>query len=65
MGVEAHKTHVLQIFTLVYNHKLFANLKKVKFAESETPLLGYIVGKYGERPDRITNQDGHRATCAS
>ena len=32
-------------------HKLYANFKKGIFAASEIPLLGYIVGKHGVRPD--------------
>uniref|UniRef100_A0AAV1UQA1 Reverse transcriptase n=1 Tax=Peronospora matthiolae TaxID=2874970 RepID=A0AAV1UQA1_9STRA len=32
-------------------HKLHENIKKCIFAASEVPLLGYIVGKHGVRPD--------------
>ena len=48
--VEAHRTHVRQVLTLMRKHK-YANPKNCIFAASEIPLLGCIVGKYGVRPD--------------
>ncbi|KAG3150920.1 hypothetical protein C6341_g16745 [Phytophthora cactorum] len=32
-------------------HKLYANLKKFIFGASAIPILGYLVGKNGVRPD--------------
>ena len=49
--VEAHRTHVRQVLTLMRKHKLYANLKKCIFAAREIPILGCIVGKHGVRPD--------------
>jgi hypothetical protein len=49
--VEVHRLHVRQVLTLMRKHKLYANLKKCIFAASEIPVLGYIVGKNGVRPD--------------
>ena len=49
--VEVHRTYVRQVLILMRKHKLYANLKKCIFAASETPLLGYIVGKHGVRPN--------------
>uniref|UniRef100_A0AAV1UGD7 Reverse transcriptase n=1 Tax=Peronospora matthiolae TaxID=2874970 RepID=A0AAV1UGD7_9STRA len=49
--VEVRRIHVRKVLTLMREHKLFANLKKGKFASSEIPLLGCIVGKKGVRPD--------------
>ena len=50
-GVEVHRNHVRQVLTLIRKHKLYVNLKKCIFADSEIPLLGCIVGKHGVRPD--------------
>uniref|UniRef100_A0AAV1TW01 Reverse transcriptase domain-containing protein n=1 Tax=Peronospora matthiolae TaxID=2874970 RepID=A0AAV1TW01_9STRA len=49
--VEVHRMHVQKVFTLMREHKLFANLKKCIFAADELPLLGCIVGKNGVHPD--------------
>ncbi|GMG12003.1 unnamed protein product [Phytophthora fragariaefolia] len=41
-------------------HKLYANLKKCIFGASEIPVLGFLVGKNGVRPDpgkvRVINE---------
>ena len=49
--VEAHRTHVRQVLTLMRKHKLNANLKKCIFAACEIPLPECIVGKHGARPN--------------
>uniref|UniRef100_A0AAV1TF02 Reverse transcriptase/retrotransposon-derived protein RNase H-like domain-containing protein n=1 Tax=Peronospora matthiolae TaxID=2874970 RepID=A0AAV1TF02_9STRA len=49
--VEVHRIHIRKVFTLMREHKLFANLKKCIYALNEIPLLGCIVGKTGVRPD--------------
>uniref|UniRef100_A0AAV1T6H1 Uncharacterized protein n=1 Tax=Peronospora matthiolae TaxID=2874970 RepID=A0AAV1T6H1_9STRA len=49
--VEVYRNHVRKVLTLVREHKLLADLKKCIFSASEIPLLGYIVGKNGVRPD--------------
>uniref|UniRef100_A0AAV1V9H9 Reverse transcriptase domain-containing protein n=1 Tax=Peronospora matthiolae TaxID=2874970 RepID=A0AAV1V9H9_9STRA len=49
--VEVQRIHVRKVLTLMREHKLFANLKKCEFVANEIPLLGYIVGKNGVRPD--------------
>uniref|UniRef100_A0AAV1UN75 Reverse transcriptase domain-containing protein n=1 Tax=Peronospora matthiolae TaxID=2874970 RepID=A0AAV1UN75_9STRA len=49
--VEANTIHVRKVLILVREHKLLANLKKCIFAANEIPLLGYIVGTNGVRPD--------------
>ena len=49
--VEAHRTYVHQVLTLMRKHKMYANLKKCVLAASKMPLLGCIVAKHGVRPD--------------
>ncbi|KAG2788601.1 hypothetical protein PC111_g24195 [Phytophthora cactorum] len=56
--VEVHTEHLRKLLGLM--HKLYANLKKCIFGASEIPILGYLVGKNGVRPDpekvRVINE---------
>ncbi|KAG2991609.1 hypothetical protein PC121_g23089 [Phytophthora cactorum] len=56
--VEVQKEHLRKLLGLM--HKLYANLKKCIFGASEIPILGYLVGKNGVRPDpekvRVINE---------
>uniref|UniRef100_A0AAV1TDT2 Uncharacterized protein n=1 Tax=Peronospora matthiolae TaxID=2874970 RepID=A0AAV1TDT2_9STRA len=49
--VEVHTIHIRKFLTLMREHTLFANIKKLTFAANEIPLLGCIVGENGVRPD--------------
>ena len=49
--MKVHRLHVRKVLTLMREHNLYANLKKCIFVASEIPLLRYIVGKHGVRPD--------------
>ena len=51
MDVEVNQLHFRKVLTLMREHKLFANLKKSIFTDSDIPLLGCIVGNHGVRPD--------------
>ncbi|GMF61083.1 unnamed protein product [Phytophthora fragariaefolia] len=58
--VAMHKVHLRKLFALMRKHKLYANLKKCIFGASEKPVLGFLVGKNGVRPDpgkvRVKNE---------
>ncbi|KAG6610909.1 reverse transcriptase [Phytophthora cinnamomi] len=58
--VEMHRVHLRKLLELMRKHKLYANLKKCIFGESEIPVLGCLVGKNGVRPDpekvRVINE---------
>uniref|UniRef100_H3H354 Reverse transcriptase domain-containing protein n=1 Tax=Phytophthora ramorum TaxID=164328 RepID=H3H354_PHYRM len=49
--VEMHTEHLRKLLELMRKHKLYANLKKCIFGATEIPVLGYLVGKNGVRPD--------------
>ena len=48
---EVHRHNRRKVLTIMRDHKLYVNLKKVLFTAGVLPLLGYIVGKHGVRPD--------------
>jgi hypothetical protein len=50
-ALKAHKEHLRALFSVMREHKLYANLKKCIFAAPEIPVLGCIVGRNGTRPD--------------
>ncbi|KAK1943653.1 Retrovirus-related Pol polyprotein from transposon 297 [Phytophthora citrophthora] len=58
--IEMRKVHLRKLLELMRKHKLYANLKKCIFGESEIPVLGCLMGKDGVRPDpekvRVINE---------
>ncbi|KAF1318279.1 reverse transcriptase, partial [Globisporangium splendens] len=49
--VDAHLDHLCQVFQIMRENKLYANLKKCIFFAPEIPVLGCFVGKHGVRVD--------------
>ncbi|KAF1324074.1 hypothetical protein FI667_g9992, partial [Globisporangium splendens] len=49
--VDAHLDHLRQVFQVMRENKLYANLKKCIFFAQEIPVLGCFVGKHGVRVD--------------
>ncbi|KAF1324782.1 reverse transcriptase, partial [Globisporangium splendens] len=49
--VDAHLDHLRQVFQVMRENKLYANLKKCIFFAPEIPVLGCFVGKHGVRVD--------------
>ncbi|KAF1329375.1 reverse transcriptase, partial [Globisporangium splendens] len=49
--VDVHLDHLRQVFQVVRENKLYANLKKCMFFAPEIPVLGCLVGKSGVRVD--------------
>ena len=49
--VEVHRPHVRKVLTLMRENKLYANLKKCIFADSEIAYLICIVDKHDVLPD--------------
>ncbi|KAF1318485.1 reverse transcriptase, partial [Globisporangium splendens] len=49
--VDVHLDHLRQVFQVVRENKLYANLKKCMFFAPEIPVLGCFVGKSGVRVD--------------
>ncbi|KAE8894531.1 hypothetical protein PF007_g3624 [Phytophthora fragariae] len=50
-AVEVHVRHLGQVFQVMREKKLYANLKKCIFCEPEIPVLGCYVSKNGVRAD--------------
>ncbi|KAF1334824.1 Pol protein, partial [Globisporangium splendens] len=49
--VDVHLDHLRQVFQVMRENKLYANLKKCMFFSPEIPVLGCFVGKSGVRVD--------------
>ncbi|KAF1332716.1 reverse transcriptase, partial [Globisporangium splendens] len=49
--VDVHLDHLRQVFQVMRENKLYANLKKCIFFAPEIPVLGCFVGKHGVRVD--------------
>ncbi|KAF1334018.1 reverse transcriptase, partial [Globisporangium splendens] len=49
--VDVHLDHLRQVFQVMRENKLYANLKKCMFFAPEIPVLGCFVGKSGVRVD--------------
>ncbi|KAF1329855.1 reverse transcriptase, partial [Globisporangium splendens] len=49
--VDVHLDHLRQVFQVMRENKLYANLKKCIFFVPEIPVLGCFVGKHGVRVD--------------
>ena len=49
---EEHMIHVREIFLILREQKLYANLKKCDFLSPSVIFLGYIVSKYGSKYGR-------------
>uniref|UniRef100_K3WX83 Reverse transcriptase domain-containing protein n=1 Tax=Globisporangium ultimum (strain ATCC 200006 / CBS 805.95 / DAOM BR144) TaxID=431595 RepID=K3WX83_GLOUD len=49
--VDVHLDHLRQVFQVMRENKLYANLKKCMFFAPEIPVLGCFVGKNGVRVD--------------
>ncbi|KAF1321583.1 reverse transcriptase, partial [Globisporangium splendens] len=49
--VDVHLDHLRQVFKVMRENKLYANLKKCMFFAPEIPVLGCFVGKSGVRVD--------------
>ncbi|KAF1318886.1 reverse transcriptase, partial [Globisporangium splendens] len=49
--VDVHLDHLRQVFQVMRENKLYANLKKCIFFAQEIPVLGCFVGKHGVRVD--------------
>ncbi|KAF1315583.1 reverse transcriptase, partial [Globisporangium splendens] len=49
--VDVHLDHLRQVFQVMRENKLYANLKKCMFFTPEIPVLGCFVGKSGVRVD--------------
>ncbi|KAF1335924.1 reverse transcriptase, partial [Globisporangium splendens] len=49
--VDVHLDHLRQVFQVMRENKLYANLKKCMFFAPEIPVLGCFVGKSGVRAD--------------
>ncbi|KAF1316147.1 reverse transcriptase, partial [Globisporangium splendens] len=49
--VDVHLDHLRQVFQVMRENKLYANLKKCVFFAPEIPVLGCFVGKHGVRVD--------------
>ncbi|KAF1318124.1 Pol protein, partial [Globisporangium splendens] len=49
--VDVHLDHLRQVFQVMCENKLYANLKKCMFFAPEIPVLGCFVGKSGVRVD--------------
>ncbi|KAF1321175.1 reverse transcriptase, partial [Globisporangium splendens] len=49
--VDVHLDHLRQVFQVIRENKLYANLKKCMFFAPEIPVLGCFVGKSGVRVD--------------
>ncbi|KAF1320873.1 reverse transcriptase, partial [Globisporangium splendens] len=49
--VDVHLDHLRQVFQVMRENKLYANLKKRIFFAPEIPVLGCFVGKHGVRVD--------------
>nr|CAI72306.1 putative polyprotein [Phytophthora infestans] len=50
-AIEVHLRHLKQVFQVMRENKLYANLKKCIFCAPEIPVLGCFVGKDGVRAD--------------
>ncbi|KAE8960431.1 hypothetical protein PR002_g30215 [Phytophthora rubi] len=50
-AVEVHVRHLRQVFQVMRENKLYANLKKCVFCAPEIPVLGCYVSKNGVRAD--------------
>ncbi|KAF1313843.1 reverse transcriptase, partial [Globisporangium splendens] len=49
--IDVHLDHLRQVFQVMRENKLYANLKKCIFFAPEIPVLGCFVGKHGVRVD--------------
>ena len=49
--VEVHREHLRQVFNIMRQNKLYANIKKCIFGAKEIPVLGCYVGIHGVRSD--------------
>ncbi|KAG3080526.1 hypothetical protein PI124_g18304 [Phytophthora idaei] len=56
-AVETHLRHLRQVFRVMHENKLYANLKKCGFCAPEIPVLRCYVSKSGVRadPEKITS----------
>ena len=56
-AIEVHLGHLKQVFQVMRDNKLYANLKKCVFCAPEIPVLGCYVSKRGVRadPEKITS----------
>ncbi|KAF1334456.1 reverse transcriptase, partial [Globisporangium splendens] len=57
--VDVHLEHLRQVFQVMRENKLYANLKKCIFFAPEIPILGCFVGKNGVRvdPEKVKSID--------
>lgn len=51
LNEEDHAKHLEEVFRLIAEYRLTLNAKKCRFFQTEVPLLGYVVGGGGIRPD--------------
>ena len=50
-SIQEHMEHLRQIFTVLREHKLFANGKKCRFLVDEVDFLGYVISGAGIKMD--------------